>query len=466
VTHGFFAAAGRVSRLRPALLALLAAALLLAAPAGPRAQDAEEAPAVPAAVLAPDVPLETLVLRLLPLTEAELAAAAATWQTQVQAKTAEASEAQIAVVEGADPETVRLSELKAERKALFDRYAAVIDAWEKKGGDPDAIQKLRDYRTAILVDETRTATPEMLAREALDWLLAADGGLEVAKDVAVIVAAFAALVIVARFVRGLVRRWIGRVPNLSKLMQAFIVVAMYWVVMAIGLMVVLSALGVDISPVFALIGGASFILAFALQSTLGNLAAGLMIMINRPFDEGDYVDVGGVAGTVRSVSIMSTTVVTPDNQVIVIPNSNVWGNVITNVTISPTRRVDLTFGIAYEDSIEKAQGVLERVVAAHPLVMDEPAPVIRVGALGASSVDFIVRPWVKGADYWTVYWDLTRQVKEAFDAAGISIPYPQQDLHVKSAAAPAAVPGMISPPSQRKGALTDAPAEDGDAETT
>ncbi|SFH97085.1 mechanosensitive ion channel family protein [Albimonas pacifica] len=452
-------------RLRLALSALLAAVLLLAAPALLRAQDAGENPPVPAAVLAPGTPLEALVLRLLPLTEPELAAAAAAWQTRVQAKTAETAEAQIAVMGGADPATVRLAELKAERKALFDRYAAVLDAWEKKGGDPAAVQKLRDYRTAILVDETRTATPAMLAREALDWLLAADGGLAVLKDLAVVAAAFVGLVIAARFVRGLVRRWIGRVPNLSRLMQAFIVVAIYWVVLAIGLMVVLSALGVDVTPVFALIGGASFILAFALQSTLGNLASGLMIMINRPFDEGDYVDVGGVAGTVRSVSIMSTTVVTPDNQVIVIPNANVWGNVITNVTISPTRRVDLTFGIAYEDSIEKAQAVLEQVVAAHPLVLEEPAPVIRVGALGPSSVDFICRPWVKGADYWTVHWDLTRQVKEAFDAAGISIPYPQQDLHVRTAVAPAALTGAASPPSARKGAPTDAPAADGDAET-
>ena len=122
--------------------------------------------------------------------------------------------------------------------------------------------------------------------------------------------------------------------------------------------IVLSALGVDISPVFALIGGASFILAFAFQDTLGNLASGLMIMINRPFDEGEYVDIGGVAGTVKSVSIVATTVTTPDNQVIVIPNKNVWGNVITNVTASDTRRVDLVFGISYEDSIPDAMRVI------------------------------------------------------------------------------------------------------------
>jgi small conductance mechanosensitive channel len=133
---------------------------------------------------------------------------------------------------------------------------------------------------------------------------------------------------------------------------------------------------------------------------------------------------------VKTVSIVSTTVTTPDNQVIVVPNSKVWGNVITNVTASATRRVDLVFGIAYGDSIEDAQRVLEKTVKAHPLILAEPEPVIRVNALGASSVDFICRPWVRSDDYWTVHWDLPRQVKEAFDAAGISIPFPQTDMHV------------------------------------
>jgi small-conductance mechanosensitive channel len=154
------------------------------------------------------------------------------------------------------------------------------------------------------------------------------------------------------------------------------------------------------APIFAMIGGASFILAFAFQDTLGNLANGLMIMINRPFDEGDYVLVGGVGGTVKTVSIVATTVNTPDNQVIVIPNKNVWGNVITNVTASDTRRIDLVFGISYDDSIEDAQKVMDEVVHAHPLVLKDPEPVIRVHELGASSVNFVCRPWALTTDYW------------------------------------------------------------------
>jgi small conductance mechanosensitive channel len=195
-------------------------------------------------------------------------------------------------------------------------------------------------------------------------------------------------------------------------------------------MIVLAALGVNITPLFALVGGASFIIAFAMQETLSNLAAGLMIMINRPFDEGDFVQVAGLGGSVKHVSIVSTTIATPDNQVIVIPNSKVWGDVITNVTASDTRRVDLVFGIGYSDSIEQAQRVLEEVVAQHPLILKEPAPVIRVSELADSSVNFIVRPWTKTSDYWSVYWDLQRAVKEAFDANDISIPFPQTDMHL------------------------------------
>ncbi len=150
----------------------------------------------------------------------------------------------------------------------------------------------------------------------------------------------------------------------------------------------------------------------------------------------------GLPATVKSVSIVATTVVTPDNQIIVIPNKNVWGNVITNVTASKTRRVDLVFGISYEDSIAAALRVMEETTQAHPLVLKEPEPVIKVHELADSSVNFVCRPWTRTSDYWTVYWDLTQQIKENFDAAGISIPYPQQDVHVKADHAPQLLPAM------------------------
>ncbi|WP_223423598.1 mechanosensitive ion channel family protein [Tateyamaria pelophila] len=387
-------------------------------------------------VLNSEIDPQELELRLIPMTKPELELLAEKWLEIVREKTEEVMSAQIAIsrsegeVESAAREN--LAELARERGLLFEKYSKVISSFEKKGGDPALVSDYRAYRSSVIVEEKRTSDFRTLASQVLSWATDREGGIQFAIQVGIIVASLTALLIAARIVRGFARKWFVHVPNLSKLLQVFLATAVYWLVLAIGLMVVLSGLGIDISPVFALIGGASFIMAFAFQDTLGNLASGLMIMINRPFDEGHYVDVGGVAGTVKSVSIVATTVVTPDNQVIVIPNKNVWGNVITNVTASLTRRVDLVFGIAYEDSIPDALRVIEETTKAHPLVMDHPEPVIRVNELADSSVNFICRPWAKTSDYWDVYWDLTRQIKENFDAAGISIPYPQQDLHIKS----------------------------------
>ncbi len=386
-------------------------------------------------VTTPGIETAELEYRLVPLTKDELAALAEEWLAIVKGKTEEVMAAQIAIsrtdgdVESAARE--KLTDLTRERRALFDKYSKVISAWEKKGGDPDAISGYRAYQSAIIVEETRQADFKTLLSQARAWLFAWDGGLKIGMNLLILAAAILGLLFVSRVSRGIANRWIGHVPNLSKLLQAFLVAVIYWVVFAIGLMVVLSALGVDITPVFALIGGASFIMAFAFQDTLGNLASGMMIMINKPFDQGDFVDVGGVAGTVQAVNIFATTVATPDNQIIVIPNKNVWGNVITNVTASLTRRVDLVFGISYEDSIPLAARVIEETVKSHPLVLKDPEPVIRVHELADSSVNFVCRPWTMTSDYWTVFWDLTQQVKERFDENGISIPYPQQDVHIR-----------------------------------
>jgi small conductance mechanosensitive channel len=416
-------------------------------------------------VVDPATPPEELVLRLTPLTRDELARAAEAWLGLVKEKTEEVVDAQLG-----DADAARVDALTQERRDLFASYAEVVNAWERKAGDPDAIAAYRAYRTAIVVDETRTADAATLVRQAINWTLSEDGGIALAIDAAVIVVSLLALLIVARFVRRIARKGLDRVPTLSKLLRAFFVGVVYWIVLSIGLLVVLSALGVDVTPLFALIGGASFILAFALQSTLGNLAAGVMIMLNRPFDEGDYVSVAGVAGTVKSVTVMSTKVNTPDNQIIVIPNSSVWGDVITNVTASPERRVDLTFGIGYDDDVEKAQAILADLCAKHPLVLKDPETVIRVGGLGESSVDLLCRPWTRTADYWTVFWDLHQQVKAAFDANGISIPFPQRDVHVHHVgAAPAPAAGVASAPPARTGGRGDFARDDdgadGDDET-
>lgn len=405
-------------------------------------QDAEPEPAdvAPSAELVdPGISIEELAHRLIPLTKADLDPLSKAWLDIVQSKTAEISERQVALLDdpsaATDAAFQAIAHLVEDRAGLFERFSMVVSALESKGGDETLVSELRAYRDAVLFNETILASPSAIAMAFLDWLTRADGGLAILKDIGVVILAFVALLFVSRSARGFARRGIRRVPNMSKLLEAFLVGAVFWLVVAVGLLFVLAALGVNVTPLFAMIGGASFILAFAFQDTLGNLASGLMIMINRPFDEGDYVLVGGVGGTVQSVSIVATTVTTPDNQVIVIPNKNVWGNVITNVTASETRRVDLVFGISYEDSIPDALRVIEETVKAHPLVLTEPEPIVRVHELAASSVNFVCRPWTKTGDYWTVYWDLTHRMKVAFEEVGISIPYPQQDVHIRTSEA-------------------------------
>lgn len=395
-----------------------------------------EGPGFPARLANPAVPLDELRLRLVPLTVEELTALAEAWR-------ANARDATLAVVErslelreagtnATDADRAAQADLLEARSQIFEKYGAVVTSLEGKGGDPALIDSLRTYRAAITVEETATLEPQEIVANVLSWLVSPEGGIQFAIRAAVVLGSLLGLLIVAKIVRAWARRILGRVPDLSKLLQAFLAMIAYWLVIAVGLMIVLSALGVNITPVFALVGGASFIAAFAMQDTLGNLAAGLMIMINRPFDQGDYVTVAGVGGTVKKVSVVSTKVTTPDNQVIVIPNSKVWGDVIINTTASETRRVDMLFGIGYEDSIELAQETLEQVISAHPKVLKDPAPVIRVNELGESSVNFVARPWVRAEDYWDVYWDLTRQVKEAFDARGLTIPFPQTEMRIKA----------------------------------
>jgi small conductance mechanosensitive channel len=154
------------------------------------------------------------------------------------------------------------------------------------------------------------------------------------------------------------------------------------------------------------------------------------MLIYRPFDINDWINVAGVLGKVESMNLVSTQLRTPDNQLIIVPNNSVWDDVITNVTGITERRVDLVFGIGYNDDIDKAQNILETIVSEHELVLEEPEAVVKLHELADSSVNFVCRPWVKPDDYWNVYWDITREVKRRFDAEGVSIPFPQRDVHV------------------------------------
>lgn len=263
--------------------------------------------------------------------------------------------------------------------------------------------------------------------KALAWIN--DNGLGWAIKLIV----FILILMASRTLSKLTRRWAERgmsKVNLSVLLRHMIVSTAANLVMFLGIMLALSQLGISLGPLLAGLGVLGFIIGFALQDTLGNFASGMMILIYRPYDVGDVIEAAGVSGKVEDMSLVYTVIHTFDNQKMVVPNSKIWGDVIRNVTSQTIRRVDLVFGISYGDDIEKAEQVLMDIVDNHPLTLDDPAPTIKVHSLGDSSVDFVVRPWVKSEDYWNVYWDLTREVKMRFDSEGISIPFPQRDVHV------------------------------------
>ncbi|MEO0435367.1 MAG: mechanosensitive ion channel domain-containing protein [Pseudomonadota bacterium] len=210
----------------------------------------------------------------------------------------------------------------------------------------------------------------------------------------------------------------------------FVCSILRWTGLLFVVIAALSQLGVDTTSLVALLGAAGLAIGLSLQSSLGNFAAGVMLIIFKPFQKGDFVEAGGAAGVVESISIFTTVMTTPDNKEVIVPNGAIIGGNITNFSAKATRRVDMVFGIAYGDDLQAAKAILEDIISKEDRVLAEPAPVVTVGELADSSVNFLVRPWVNAADYWGVLWDTTESVKLRFDEAGISIPFPQMELHM------------------------------------
>lgn len=273
--------------------------------------------------------------------------------------------------------------------------------------------------------------PETILTNITDWAVSPTGGIALAMSVVKFIVILVIAAIVARVAaRVAVKALESSRLHLSSLLRDFISNTIRKVVFLVGLMMALGELGVEVGPLIAGLGVAGFVIGFALQDSLANFAAGVMILLYRPYDIGDYVTVAGESGSVTSMSLVSTVLKTPDNQVLTIPNGKIWGDTIRNVTASETRRIDLVFGIGYGDDMDAAKTALLAILDEHPLVLKDPAPQVEVSELADSSVNFVVRPWVKTSDYWATRFEITKTVKERFDAAGISIPFPQRDVHV------------------------------------
>ncbi|MTI20865.1 mechanosensitive ion channel [Fulvivirga sp. RKSG066] len=213
-------------------------------------------------------------------------------------------------------------------------------------------------------------------------------------------------------------------------LKPFLESMFYNILLILLLLTVLTSVGVEVTSFIAILGAAGLAIGLALQGTLANFAGGVIILTIKPFRVGDYIEGGGNSGTVREIQIFNTILITPDNKKVVIPNGELSNDSITNYSAEENRRVDMKFGIGYDDDLKKAKGILMEMLENDERVLKDPAPSVTVAELADSSVNFNVRPWVKLADYWSVYWDFQENVKLRFDEEGISIPFPQRDIHV------------------------------------
>ena len=265
---------------------------------------------------------------------------------------------------------------------------------------------------------------------ALKWL--AENGINFLVNVLVALLLLVVGSYAIRLLTGATRKALQRTRRVNSLLEVFLCSVVNKTAWVLLLMIVLQRLGVNIAPLIAGLGVTGFILGFAFQESLGNLASGMMIAINQPFKVGDYVAVGGIEGSVRELNMMAATLATGDNKKVVVPNKVIWGAPITNYTAMDKRRVDMAVAVAYGMDIRKARRVALDVMRSHPLVLADPAPIAEVLSMGDSAVNLVMRPWTKPADYWTVLFAVNQAVKEAFDKNGIEIPFPQLEVRMKS----------------------------------
>ena len=395
------------------------------------AAESEKSQAAPVTTDNPEISTAELRYRLQSLTKEDLAIEVEGWLQVLKTQIAAVNEEQIQALTAEGEQKTKLlksvTELKAQQTALTDRLKVAIAEFKAKGGKAEDYEAYVSAISGVQVDVSDAGATYTVIT---GWLISKEGGLRWAKNITLFLVTVLAAWILSKLNSRAVKKATSKIQSASELLKDFIVNITRKVVLLVGFVIALSMLEVNIGPLLAAIGAVGFIMGFALQGTLSNFAAGIMILIYRPYDIGDLVDVAGAFGKVDAMTIVSTTLRKPDNQKIVVPNNMVWGDIITNVTGTSKRRVDLVFGIGYGDDIAKAQAILEDILANHDAILKDPEPVVKVHELADSSVNFVVRPWVGTDDYWDVYWDITRAVKERFDAEGVSIPFPQRDVHL------------------------------------
>jgi len=257
-------------------------------------------------------------------------------------------------------------------------------------------------------------------------------GVDLAINVAIAIAIFyVGKLVVSLIVRGM--RKVMRRQEVDQTLETFVCNLVRIILMVVVIIAAIGQIGIQTTSFIAIFGAAGLAVGLALQGSLSNFAAGVLIVLFRPYKVGDFVEAAGIAGVVEQVQILTTILKTGDNKQIIVPNGQIMDSIITNYSANDKRRVDMVVGVSYDDDLDKVRSTIEELVAADERILAEPACTIAVSALADSSVNFVVRPWVNTADYWGVMFDLTEAIKKRFDKEGISFPFPQQDVHLYKA---------------------------------
>ena len=266
-----------------------------------------------------------------------------------------------------------------------------------------------------------------------DWagLLATaqTSGLEFGVKILVAIVIFYVGRLVARMLTNTLHKLMQK-QEVDKILETFVCNLAYWLVMLFVIIASINHIGIETTSLIAVMGAAGLAIGLALQGSLSNFAAGVLIVIFRPYRVGDFVEAAGVSGTILQVQILTTMMKTPDNKEIIVPNSQIMGSIITNYSANDTRRVDMTIGVSYSDDLDKVRKIIRELVDADDRILKDPACLIAVSELADSSVNFVVRPWVRTENYWAVKFELTEAIKKRFDLDDISIPFPQRDVHL------------------------------------
>jgi len=335
---------------------------------------------------------------------------------------------------GTDAELVQSARFEAERLELaIARLNRVVTMLERLDGDTLAMRRvLIEKSGGLALSLVDTAMINVVLGETQDRLVdwfSANGASTLLSAIL-----FVGILILARSLAGLSKRLTERAlrhsdQSISQLLKETLISMAGTVVFLIGLLVALAQVGVSVTPMIAGLGVVGFIVGFALQDTLSNFAAGAMILAYRPFDTGDFIAAGEAEGTVLKMNLVNTTIVTVENKVLIIPNSKIWGGVIMNVTGQKLRRTDIIYRVSYSDDVDLVQGILEELIDADERWLDDPEPLVRLKQYSESSIDFMVRAYAKTDEYWEAVWALNKAVKKRFDAEGITIPFPQREVH-------------------------------------